>query len=193
MCVTRLGISTCKDESFGSCPRNWSRLLPSAEGKLFSVGGMGLLKVFERIWGKEGIHQQQSQHPLSHLASVMSSLVWSQAAATSDDLEDSVVKGFQGAAKPVSAPSAQASGVWAGWPAAVDLMGIGCHLTIPRQSEGSSSGGWNQDQPAQPLDKSVGINPEVKLGSLVSTSESGFALLVVTRVSQEARGCQPHP
>uniref|UniRef100_A0A8D2QND8 Neurobeachin like 1 n=1 Tax=Zosterops lateralis melanops TaxID=1220523 RepID=A0A8D2QND8_ZOSLA len=52
--------------------------------------------------------------------------------------------------------------------------------------------GTRINQPS-PLDKSVVIKPKVKPGSLVSTSESGFALLVVTRVSQEARGCQPHP
>lgn len=153
-----------------------------------------LFKVLKRIWGKEGIHQQQSQHPLSHVTSVMSSLVWLQAAAVSDDLEERV---FLNVARDLQSQSLLHHGRQMkseqGGQRQLTWLVKGVISLYPDRVMGAAVvTGTRINQPS-PLDKSVVIKPKVKPGSLVSTSESGFALLVVTRDSQEARGCQPHP
>lgn len=124
----------------------------------------------------------------------MSYLVWSQAAATSDDLDErvflKVVRELQSQA--LLHQGRQAESKQVGQKQLTWLAKGAIPLYPDRVMGAGVVAGTRINQPS-PLDRTVVIKPEVRPGNLVSTSEQGLALLVVTRVSQEASGCQPHP
>lgn len=124
----------------------------------------------------------------------MSYLVWSQAAATSDYLEERV---FLKVARELQSQAllhqgSQAEAKQDGQKQLTWLAKGVIPLYPDRVMGAGVVAGTRINQPSL-RDKTVVIKPKVKPGSLVSTSEQGLALLVVTRVSQEACGCQLHP
>lgn len=156
MSITRLDVSTCKDESYLFC---FSMLKVSCFSKSYKAFvAWKLFKIFERLWRDCSLWVKPGSALLADFCNVLLSLVtskqyfqWSRREFLSVREQQSHALFHQGRQAETEHDEE-----------AADLTSKRCGLAVPEQDGWSGSGYSNQDQPAEILDKSVVIKPEIK-------------------------------